>query len=100
MQSVLRTATAFEHAIAMHRPPPYDGPVYVLSSRQRSGGNDAQDLRRIFTGRVKRYEVGTTHAQSLDPRNPVFASALKRCVGLIRESARRTSPAAWEIRLS
>jgi amino acid adenylation domain-containing protein len=100
MQSVLRTATAFEHAIAVHRPPPYDGPVYVLSSRQRSGGNDAQDLRRIFTGRVKRYEVGTTHAQSLDPRNPVFASALKRCVGLIRESARQAPHVAWESRLS
>ena len=36
----------------------------------------------------KRYEVGSTHAEALDPRNPVFASSLLRCVGLIREAAR------------
>jgi hypothetical protein len=100
LQSVLRTATAFEDAIARHRPLPYDGPAYVLSSRQRSGGDDALALRRLFTGRVKRYEVGETHGQSLDPRNPVFASALKRCVGLIRDAARQAPAAAWESRLS
>jgi amino acid adenylation domain-containing protein len=88
MDALLRTATAFERAIAKHRPLPYDGPVYVLSSYQRMRGGDSFDLRRIFTGRYKRYEVGTTHAQSLDPRNPVFASALRRCVELIREAAR------------
>ena len=88
MQAVIRTAMAFEHAIANHRPLPYDGPVYVLSSRQRMQGQDPLDLRRIFTGRYKRYETGTTHAQALDPRNPVFASALRRCVGLIRDAAK------------
>jgi amino acid adenylation domain-containing protein len=99
MKSVLRTATAFEQAIARHRPQPYDGPVYVLSSRQRSAGNDAQGLRRMFSGRVKRYEVGATHAQSLDPRNPVFASALTRCVGLIRESAWQAPASSRETRI-
>ena len=99
MNSVLRTATAFEQAIARHRPQPYDGPVYALSSRQRSAGNDAQGLRRMFSGRVKRYEVGATHAQSLDPRNPVFASALTRCVGLIRESARQAPALSRETRI-
>ena len=48
MQAVIRTAMAFEHAIANHRPVPYDGPVYVLSSRQRMQGQDPLDLRRIF----------------------------------------------------
>ena len=88
MKALLRTALTFERAIANHRPLPYDGPVYALSSRQRRDGADALALRRVFTSRFKRYEVGSTHAEALDPRNPVFASALLRCVGLIRESAR------------
>ena len=86
MKAVLLTATAFEHAIANHRPLPYDGPVYVLSSRQRM--QDPSSLRQVFTGRFKRYEVGTTHAEALDPRNPIFASSLLRCVCLIRDAAR------------
>ena len=55
---------------------------------------DALSLRRIFTGRCKRYEVGATHAQSLDPRNPVFASTLRRCVELIRAAAASALDAA------
>jgi amino acid adenylation domain-containing protein len=97
VDALLRTAMAFEHAIAKHRPLPYDGPVYVLSSYQRMRGGDAFDLRRIFTGRYKRYEVGTTHAQSLDPRNPVFASALRRCVELIREAGHERPSLAYRV---
>jgi amino acid adenylation domain-containing protein len=89
MQALLRTALAFEHAIATHRPVPYDGPVYMLSSRQRMGGVDA-GLRSIFTGELKRFEVGGTHKEALNPRNPVFASYLLRCIGLIREAAEAT----------
>ena len=88
MKALLRTALTFERAIANHQALPYDGPVYALSSRQRRDGADALALRRVFTGRFKRYEVGSTHAEALDPRNPVFASSLLRCVGLIREAAR------------
>ena len=94
MSALLRTAMAFERAIANHKPLQYDGSVYVLSSRQRTQGVNQQGLREIFTGRVKRYEVGSTHTEALDPRNPVFASTLQRCVSLIREAARVTSVAA------
>lgn len=94
MQRVRRVALAFEQAIARHRPQPYDGPVYMLSSRQRIHGVDASDLRWIFPGRVQRFEVGGTHAEALDPRNPVFSSYLLRCVGLIREAAGAGGPAS------
>ena len=87
MQVVIRVAKAFEAAVACHQPRPYDGPVYMLASRQRIEHTDPAAWRTILTGRLKRYEVGTTHAQALDPRNPVFASCLLRCVGLIREAA-------------
>jgi thioesterase domain-containing protein len=87
MQAVMRVALAFENAIANHRPQPYDGAAYMLSSRQRMQGWDPAGLRMIFTGRLKRFEVGTTHADALDPKNPVFASYLLRCVGLIRQAA-------------
>ncbi|HTL76707.1 MAG TPA: AMP-binding protein [Casimicrobiaceae bacterium] len=92
MQAVIRTTAAFEQAIAKHRPLPYDGAVYVLSSHQRMHRDDPLALRRIFTGRYKRYEVGETHAAALDPRNPVFASTLRRCVGLILDAARSCAP--------
>jgi len=94
MQAVIRTTAAFEQAIAKHRPLPYDGPVYVLSSHQRMHRDDPLALRRIFTGRYKRYEVGETHAAALDPRNPLFASTLKRCVSLILDTARSGAPTA------
>ena len=45
MKAVIRAAMAFEKAIANHRPRPYDGPVYVLSSRQRMQGADSAGLR-------------------------------------------------------
>jgi len=92
MRAVVRTTAAFEKAIAKHRPLPYDGPVYVLSSHQRMQRDDPLALRAIFTGRYKRYEVGETHAAALDPRNPVFASTLKRCVSLILDAARSAAP--------
>jgi thioesterase domain-containing protein len=88
LKASILTAAAFDDAIANHRPLPYDGPAYVLSSRQRIHGADPLDLGKIFTGMIERHEVGTTHVQALDPRNPVFASTLLRCVGLIREAAR------------
>jgi thioesterase domain-containing protein len=88
MKALVRTVMAFEDAIARHRPQPYDGPVYVLSSRQRMNGADPLGLRQLFTGRFKRYEVGDTHGEALYPRHAVFANSLLRCVGLIRETAR------------
>jgi amino acid adenylation domain-containing protein len=85
MKRVHRAAMAFEEAIACYTPQPYDGDVYILSSRQRREGAD--ELRRIFTGSVERREVGDSHAQALDPRNPRFARELVRCVRLIRQAA-------------
>jgi thioesterase domain-containing protein len=87
MRAVIRVAMAFEQAIARYRPQPYDGPVYMLSSRQRMQGAEAAGLRQVFAGSVTRFEVGTTHAEALDPRNPVFANHLLRCIGLIRDAA-------------
>jgi thioesterase domain-containing protein len=86
MRALLRTARAFDAAIAHHTPLPYDGAAYVLSSDRRMHGAEALDLRRIFTGRYKRYEVGANHANALDARNPVFARALRRCVELIQQA--------------
>jgi thioesterase domain-containing protein len=88
MGALVRTALAFEQAVARHQPRRYDGAVYMLSSRQRMRDADPAEWRKIFTGKLKRFEVGTTHGEALDPRNPLFASYLLRCVALIREAAR------------
>lgn len=88
LERAVQTAEAFNDAIRRYVPLPYGGPVYVLSSRRRMSGDDPLELRRYFNGRVKRYDVGTTHNDALDPRNPVFAGTLKRCVELIHGAAR------------
>jgi hypothetical protein len=51
-------------------------------------GADSSYLKSIFIGKFKRFEVATTHAQVLDPRNPIFAGYLDRCLGLIRGAAK------------
>lgn len=83
-RSLWKVAQAFDAALAAHRPQPWAGPVYMLSSRQRIGGTWPDALRLAFSGRVRRYDVGATHGDALDPRNPAFASYLERCLGLIR----------------
>ena len=93
MQAVIKVAMTFEGAIAAHRPQPYAGSAYVLSSRQRSLGSDGAGLRRIFSGALERFEVGGTHAEALDPNNPVFANYLLRCVERIRAAALAPAPA-------
>jgi thioesterase domain-containing protein len=85
MQSVLRVARAFEDALARHRPRPYDGAAYMLSSRQRVQA--ARLLAQVFTGPVERFEIGGSHAEALDPRNPHFAACLGRCIEGIRKAA-------------
>jgi hypothetical protein len=94
MEVSVRTAAAFNDAISRYVPPPYDGPVYVLSSRSRMQRDDPLEIRRYFTGRVKRYEVGNSHNEALDPRNPVFAATLRRCLDLIRAADRDSGGAA------
>jgi thioesterase domain-containing protein len=86
MKRVLHAALAFERAIKRYRPARYDGDVYVLSSRQRA--EHADELRTIFSGTIERHEVGETHAEALNPRNPVFARELLRCVGRVQQAAR------------
>jgi hypothetical protein len=93
LKALVRTVSAFEHAIATHRPRPYDGPAYMLASRQRLGGADGTYLNSIFTGRVERFEVATSHAQVLDPRNEDFAKHLAHCLALIGSAAKAIAPA-------
>lgn len=44
----IRTAVAFERAIAGHRPRPYDGPVFMLSSRKRAKRMMAGQVHYLF----------------------------------------------------
>ncbi len=87
VEVAIQTAAAFNDAVSRYMPRPYDGPAYVLSSRHRMQMGDPFELRRYFTGRVKRYEVGNSHNDALDARNPQFAATLKRCIELILSSA-------------
>ena len=61
MQALIRTVIAFERAIALHRPLPYDGDVFMLSSSARVRGEDRPFFDRMFPGKVVRHEIGATH---------------------------------------
>ena len=86
-QAAVRASRAFEHAIRVHEVQPYDGPVCMLSSHERMGGIDSSRLKKVFPGRVERFEVGRTHPEVLDPHNRAFAEALERCLSVIHEYA-------------
>jgi amino acid adenylation domain-containing protein len=92
-QASVRVAQAFEQAIRRYRPAPYDGPVFMLSSRTRIGA-DPTALKRLYAGRVERFEVASTHSEILDAHNPLFATHLAYCLGRIRDAARATEPRA------
>ena len=85
--AAVRAARAFEHAIRAHEVQPYEGPVCILSSHERLAGIDSSRLKKIFPGRVERFEVGRTHPEVLDPHNRAFAKALERCLSVIHEYA-------------
>jgi amino acid adenylation domain-containing protein len=93
MQALLRSVLAFERAIAMHRPLPYDGDAFMLSSTARVRGADVAYFNRMFTGKVVRYEIGATHRQAMHPHNPAFIHALVESVAQIRAAARGAPPA-------
>ncbi|HEX7272963.1 MAG TPA: AMP-binding protein [Casimicrobiaceae bacterium] len=92
-QASVRVAQAFEQAIRRYHPSPYDGPVFMLSSSTRIGADPAA-LRRLYAGRVERFEVASTHSEILDSHNPLFATHLAYCLGRIRDAARAIQPRA------
>jgi amino acid adenylation domain-containing protein len=89
----IRTAVAFERAIAGHRPRPYDGPVFMLSSRKRAKRMMAGQVHYLFP-RAEWVEIGSTHTDALDPDNPLLAEHLARFVRSVHESAAAASAAA------
>ncbi len=84
-------ARAFEMAIRRYRPRPYDGPVFLLSSRQRLAQTDPSRLRQLFAGPAECFEIAATHSQLLDVRNAAFARSLATCMNSIRASAAGSS---------
>ncbi len=84
----VRTAIAFESAIRRHRPVPYEGPVCILSSEDRLAGVPSSELTALFTGTLDRFDVATAHSEILDARNVAFGAALRRCMGIVHDSAK------------
>jgi len=92
----IRTAAAFERAIASHRPRPYDGPVFMMSSRKRAMHMDAGQVHHLFP-RAEWVEVGSTHSEALDPNNPLLAAHLARFLRRVRECAAASSAPAHPV---
>jgi hypothetical protein len=75
-KAAVRAATAFEHAIRIHRAQPYDGPICMLCSHVRMAKIEHSRVTKVFTGRLERFDVAKTHSEILNPRNPAVAKAL------------------------
>jgi amino acid adenylation domain-containing protein len=96
VSAAVHAARAFELAIWAYEPKPYDGPVFMLSSRQRMAKANPRYLHRIFTGPIERIEVGTTHDDALNPHTPGFAEHLARCLErILGEAAKLSGAASW-----
>ena len=87
-----RTAMALEYAVRRHRPSPFDGAAYLLSSRARILETDPSHFKRMFSGKVERFEVAATHSQVLETHNLVFASRLTHCLDTILATAGAHAP--------
>ena len=85
--AAVRAARAFEHALRTHELRPYDGPVCMLSTRERMTGSGSAKLMKAFTGSIERFEVARTHGELLDARNPAFAAALARSLSAVYRAA-------------
>ncbi|HET7033814.1 MAG TPA: AMP-binding protein, partial [Casimicrobiaceae bacterium] len=84
----VRTAIAFENAIRAYRAVPYNGHVCILSSRDRLAGLPTSQLAGLFAGPIDRFDVATKHMEILDAHNAMFATALKRCLDIVHDSAK------------
>jgi hypothetical protein len=89
----IRTAVAFERAIAVHRPRPYDGPVFMLTSRKRAKRMVAGQAHDLFP-RAEWVEIGSTHTDALDPDNPLLAEHLARFLLSVHECATDSNASA------
>jgi acyl carrier protein len=88
-----RAAASFENALLKYRPNPYDGPVFLLSSRERlsaTGWGNQRKLKAHFSGEVHRFAAGSQHNQMLDPHNEDFARHLAHCVKSARAAIAAT----------
>jgi len=90
-----RVAVNFEKALLNYRPTPYDGPVFLLASRERlseRGWGNQEKLKAHCSGDVHRFEVGSSHNQILDTQNEDFARHLTHCVKSARAAIATTRP--------
>lgn len=86
VQASVRTAIAFERAIARHQPRGYPGPVFVLASGGRSNRISLDILRRLYP-MAERAEFGGRHATMLDPDNPRLVQEIRGFLARVRAQA-------------
>jgi hypothetical protein len=80
-------AVAFERALLQYRALTYEGPVFLLASKEKltaTGWGDADRLRAHFSGDVRCFDVATRHTEILDTSNESFARHLADCARTAR----------------
>jgi thioesterase domain-containing protein/acyl carrier protein len=84
-------AVSFENALQKHRLQPYDGPVFLLASKEKlteTGWRRPGKLQEVFSGEVQCFEVGARHTEILDANNEDFARHLACCMQAARAAIR------------
>jgi hypothetical protein len=88
-------AVSFENALLKHRLKAYDGPVFLLASKEKlteTGWGRPEKLQEVFSGDVQCFEVGARHTEILDAKNEDFARHLACCVQAARAAIRMLQP--------
>ena len=88
-KGAVNVVVSLENALVQDPAVPYDGPVYLLASREKlsqSGWGNQQTLKSRFRGPLQIIEIGIRHTQILEVGNQQFAGHLAQCIRSARQA--------------
>lgn len=85
-QAAVQTAMAFEKAMSVFQPVPYDGKVYLLVNEN---WGKSSKLKSCFSGELQVLQIAQRHGEILDVHNQVFARHLTDCLRQVHEMTAR-----------
>ena len=88
-KGAVNVVVSLENALVQDPAVPYDGPVYLLASREKlsqSGWGNQQTLKSRFCGPLQIIEIGLRHTQILEVGNQQFAGHLAQCIRSARQA--------------
>lgn len=99
LEEALRTAFKFSLALIRHHIRPYDGPVFILGSRERLS-KEKGNLRKKLTGDVRVFDVANTHNEIHVVGNTRFEKMLRQSMEIALKKMNCLQEAAGQHKLT